>query len=151
MRRLLAIAVLAGALPAAALAAVPVPRNVVIAVDRNVPIANFMPTRMLAGFEYASWSYRRGVLRMQFRAAGGRTIVWTVQPMTGTCDAGRQKSFQLGGNKVWWAEGGGAQRAWCCTFAADGVPMRMTASSTTPATRLADVGLGRVVASGKRY
>jgi hypothetical protein len=151
VRRLVAIAVVAGVLPAAAFAAAPVPRNVVVAVDRNVPIANFMPTRMLAGFKYASWSYKRGVLRMQFRGPAGRTIVWTVQPMTGTCDAGRQKSFQLGGNKVWWAQNGGTQRAWRCTFAADGVPMRMTASSTTPPTKLADVGLGRVVASGKRY
>jgi hypothetical protein len=152
VRKLVALlAVTAAALPAAALAAVPVPRNVVLAVDRNVPIANFMPTRMLSGFRYASWSYRRGVLRMQFRASGGRTIVWTVQPMTGTCDAGRQKSFQLAGNKVWWAQSGGTQRAWRCTFAADGVPMRMTASSATPPTRLADVGLGRVAASGKRY
>ena len=151
MRKATLIAAIAAfALPAAALAA-PVPQNVVVAVDRNVPIANFMPTRMLAGYAYASWSYKQGVLRMQFRASGGRTILWMVQPMRGTCDAGKQKSFQLAGNKVWWAQSGGTQRAWRCTFAADGVPLRMTASSTTPTTKLADIGLGRVVASGKRY
>ena len=76
---------------------------------------------------------------------------WTVAPMTGACDAGKQKSFQLAGNKVWWAQDGGAQRAWRCVFGQDGKPLRLTASSTTPPAKLADVGLGTVVASGKRY
>ena len=89
---------------------------------------------------------------MTFRNKAGRTIVWTVAPMvTATATRGMQKSFQLAGNKVWWAEGGGSQRAWRCTFGADGSALRLTASSTTPSTKLADVGLGRVVASGKRY
>ena len=86
-----------------------------------------------------------------FRNKAGRTIDWTVAPMAGTCDAGKQKSFQLAGNKVWWSQGGGVQRAWRCVFGQDGKPLRLTASSTTPPTNLADVGLGRVVASGKRY
>jgi len=145
------LALVAVAAPATAPAAVPVPRSALLAVDRTVPIANFMPTLMLPGYSYARWSYRRGVLRIVFRGPGARTIVWAVEPMSGRCDTGKQKSFQLAGNKVWWAQDGAAQRAWRCTFAADGVPIRMSASSTTPPTRLADVGLGRVVASGKRY
>jgi len=150
MRKLVVALLLASAFPAVALAA-PVPQQVVLAVDRQVPIANFMPTRMLSGFHYQSWSYGKGTLRMTFAATAGRTIVWTAAPMSGNCATGMQKSFQLAGNKVWWAGSSGVQRAWRCVFAADGVPIRLVASSTAPTTKLADVGLGRVVASGKRY
>jgi hypothetical protein len=150
VRKTFVIALLAAlVLPAAALAA-PVPTGVVLAVDRKVPVANYMPTRMLPGFVYKSWSPATGGLRMTFGNPAGRTIVWTVAPMTGSCDAGKQKSFQLAGNKVWWAQSGGVQRAWRCLFAADGKARRLTASSETPPTKLADVGLGRVVASARR-
>jgi hypothetical protein len=63
----------------------------------------------------------------------------------------KQKSFQLAGNKVWWAQDAKGQRAWRCVFAQDGKPLRLTASSATPPTKLADVGLGTVAASAKRY
>jgi hypothetical protein len=123
----------------------------VLAIDGKVPLRNFMPTRMLLGFRYASWSRKGGVLRVVFRNPAGRTVVWTVAPTTGSCDRGKQKSFQLAGNKVWWAQGGGVQRAWRCLFGQDGKPLRLTASSTTPPEKLAAVGLGLVAASAKRY
>ena len=146
MRKFVAIfALAAAAMPAAALAAVPVPRSVVLAVDRKVPIANFMPTRMLPGYRYASWSYRKGMLRMVFRGPGTRTIVWTVQPMTGTCDAGKEKSFQLAGNKVYWSHTATGQRAWRCVGAA-----RLETSTALPPTRFADTGLGLVSTSARR-
>jgi hypothetical protein len=150
VRKLLLTGVLTAlAWPAAALAG-PVPTRIVLAVDRNAPIANYLPIRMLTGFAYRSWSPMRGGFRVTFANRAGRTIVWTVAPMTGRCDSGKQKSFQLAGNKVWWAQSGGVQRAWRCLFAADGNARRLTASSTTPPTKLADVGLGRVVASARR-
>jgi hypothetical protein len=152
VRRTLIAVLLAALLPtAAALAARPVPDAAVLAIDGTVRLRNFMPTRMLIGFRYASWSNKGGVLRIVFRNEAGRTVVWTVAPMTGSCDRGKQKSFQLAGNKVWWAQGGGVQRAWRCVFGQDGKPLRLTASSTTPPSKLAAVGLGRVVASAKRY
>jgi hypothetical protein len=138
-------------MPASALAARPVPASVVGAVDRKVPVANYMPTRMLPSFSFQRWSFKAGVLWLRFVNKAGVLVDWTVAPMKGTCRAGMQKSFQLAGNKVWWADDGDIQRAWRCVFAADGVARRLTASSTTPPTRLADVGLGAVVASGKRY
>jgi hypothetical protein len=148
----LLIAVLTALVVPAAAPAAPVPKRVVLAVDGTTSIRNFMPTLMLPGFAFRSWSYRNGVLRMTFRNKAGRTIVWTVAPMLGgNCRLGMDASFQLAGNKVWWAEGGGTQRAWRCTFGADGRALRLTAASTTPSTKLAGVGLGRVVASGKRY
>jgi hypothetical protein len=147
---LIALLLAALVLPAGA-AARPVPDAAVLAIDGKAPTRNFMPTRMLIGFRYASWSYRGGVLRIVFRNPAARTVVWTVAPMTGSCDRGKQKSFQLAGNKVWWAEGGGVQRAWRCVFGQDGKALRLTAASTTPPSKLAAVGLGRVAASAKRY
>ena len=146
----LLVVIAALSLPTAALAR-PVPDPVVRAVDRKAGVRNFMPTRMLSGYRYLGWSFRGGALRIRFRSTAGRVVDWTAAPMTGTCRAGMRKSFQLAGNKVWWAQGGGTQRAWRCVFGADGVPLRLTASSTTPPAKLADVGLGRVVASARRY
>jgi hypothetical protein len=146
----LLVVVAALSLPTTALAG-PVPDSVVLAVDRKAGVRNFMPTRMVGGYRYLGWSFRDGVLRMRFRSTVGRVVDWKVAPMTGTCRAGMRKSFQLAGNKVWWAQGGGAQRAWRCVFGADGVPLRLAASSTTPPAKLADVGLGFVVASARRY
>src|SRR5262245_47748152 len=110
-KAVLAVTLAALMLPThAAAAGRPVPNAVVLAVDRKAPVANYMPTRMLPGFTFRNWSSRNGTLRMTFRNRRGWTIVWTVAPMAGTCRAGMQKSFQLGGNKVWWAQEGGAQR-----------------------------------------
>src|SRR5262245_3506723 len=145
----LAAAVLAA--PAAGAAARPVSGAALLAIDRKAGFRNYLPTRMLIGFKYASWSKQGAVLRVSFRNPAGRTIVWTVAPLTGACDAGKQKSFQLAGNKVWWAQNESGQRAWRCVFGQDGKPLRLSASSTTAPTQLADVGLGTVAASGKRY
>ena len=150
-RTLIAAALAALVPPSAALAARPLPETAVLAIDRKAAFRNFVPTRMLPGFAYDSWSYRGGVLRIDFRNRAGRTIVWRVAPMSGACDAGKQKSFQLAGNKVWWAQSAGSQRAWRCVFGQDGKPLRLSASSTTPRTQLADVGLGRIAASAHRY
>jgi len=71
--------------------------------------------------------------------------------MTGTCDAGKQQSFQLGGNKVWWAQQGAEQVAWRCVFDLAGKPVRLAAASIAPPTKLGASGLGVVVAHAKRY
>jgi hypothetical protein len=152
MRKLASVLLVAGvaATPAAA-ATRPVSGAALLAIDRSAGFRNYLPTRMLSGFTYTSWSNKAGVLRVNFRNKAGRTVVWTVAPMSGACDAGKQKSFQLAGNKVWWAQDASGQRAWRCVFGQDGKPLRLTASSTTPPTKLADVGLGTVAASAKRY
>jgi hypothetical protein len=151
VRTLAAAVLVVLALPAAASAARPVPAPALLAIDRAAALRNYLPTRMLPGYRYASWSQRGKTLTVRFRNPAGRTIVWTVAPMSGACDTGKQKSFQLAGNKVWWSQSGGVQRAWRCVFGQDGKPLRLTASSSTPPTRLADVGLGRVAASARRY
>jgi hypothetical protein len=152
MRRaaLALFAVLAAAAPAAS-ATHPVSGAALLAIDRAAGFRNYLPTRILIGYRYDSWSMKNGVLRVVFENKAGRQLDWTAARMTGSCDRGKQKSFQLAGNKVWWAQDAKGQRAWRCVFGQDGKPLRLTASSTTPPTKLAGVGLGTVVASGKRY
>ena len=92
-----------------------------------------------------------GVVRVEFRNRSSVRLEWRVLPMSGNCDTGKQKSFQLGGNKVFWAQNATEQHAWRCVFDQAGKPVRLEAATTAPATRLAPAGLGIVTAHAKRY
>jgi hypothetical protein len=129
---------------------VPIPHDALLRIDRAAIHRNFLPTRVL-GFAYTGWSDKGGVLRVEFRSKAGLEFEWRVEPMTGSCDAGKQQSFQLSGNKVWYAQVGSEQRAWRCAFDQTGKPVRLEAASNAPPTKLAGVGLGAVAASAKRY
>jgi hypothetical protein len=143
MRLLLAVAAVA--------TSAPIPHTTLLAIDGRVVYRNFLPTRMLTGFTYRSWSYKAGVLRVEFRNKSNVNLQWRVESMTGTCDAGKQQSFQLGGNKVWWSQQGAEQVAWRCVFDLAGKPVRLAASSTASTTKLGPAGLGFVAAHAKRY
>ena len=132
-------------------AAAPVPHGALLAIDAQVGYRNFLPARMLAGFAYRSWSYRGATLRVEFRNRAGLVLEWRVQPLSGTCDAGRQASYQLGGNKVWWARRATEQVAWRCVFDQAGKPLRLEAATTAAASRYAPAGLGAIAAHAKRY
>jgi hypothetical protein len=132
-------------------AALPIPHGPLLAIDGKMIGRNYLPVRMLPGFTYRSWSLKRGVLRVEFVNKPGLRLEWRVQPMSGTCDAGKQTSYQLGGNKVWWAQAGSEQRAWRCVFDQRGKPLRLVAATTAPTTELGGAGLGTVVAHAKRY
>ena len=146
---LVMLAVLGG--PAAWAASRPLSGSTLLAIDKRAGFRNFLPTRMLAGFTYWRWSDRGGILRVDFRHKAGWMLEWRVQPTTGDCDTGSMKSYQLDGNKVWWAQIGAEQQAWRCVFGLDGKPLRLVAASTTPPTKLAGPGLGIVAASARRY
>jgi hypothetical protein len=152
MRRIVLVLVLAAVLaPAAAAAVRPLSGPTLLAIDGKAGFRNYLPTRMLPGFMYTAWSYRDGVLRIAFVNKAGWVVQWKVSPMTGACNAGKQASYQLGGNKVWWAQTPASQAAWRCVFGQDGKPLRLEASSTTPPAKLAGSGLGVVAASATRY
>jgi hypothetical protein len=136
---------------AAFAAALPIPHGPLLAIEAQMTGRNYLPTRMLPGFAYRSWSLERGTLRVEFVNKARMRIEWRVQPMTGSCDTGKQKSFQLSGNKVWWAQGATEQLAWRCVFDQHGKPLRLVAASATAPTKLAAPGLGLVAASAKRY
>jgi hypothetical protein len=131
--------------------ALPIPHGALLAIDRHMTGRNYLPTRMLPGFSYRSWSLKGGVLRVAFANKAGVRVEWRVQPMSGSCDTGKQKSYQLSGNKVWWAQKGSEQDAWRCVFDQHGKALRLVAASATPPTKLAAPGLGLVAASARRY
>jgi hypothetical protein len=130
--------------------AVPIPHAALLKIDRAAGDRNFLPTRV-DGFAYTGWSHKGGRLRVEFKNKAGVRFEWRVLPMTGSCDAGEQQSFQLGGNKVWWAQNATEQRAWRCVFDQAGKPLRLEAASSAPANKFAPAGLGVVVAHAKRY
>jgi hypothetical protein len=154
MRRVVIVAVLLClAAPAVAVAAPaqPIPRFSLLEIDRKVGYRNFLPTRPIQGFTYYRWTHKNNVLRVDFRNKAGATVEWRVGPMSGPCDAGKQKSYQLGGNKVWWAQHATEQLAWRCVFDLKGTPLRLAAATSLPATKFGGVGLGTIVAHANRH
>lgn len=103
-----------------------------------------MPARLAIGWHYERWTHQ-GALRIFFTNKAGREIVFVAVPFKGNCRAGMAKSFQLAGNKVYWSQTSTAQQAWRCV---NGIKVIVTTS--LPPNRFADVGLGRIAASGHR-
>jgi hypothetical protein len=121
---------------------VPVPVQHQIA--QKAPLVAYAPARLAIGWHYKRWMHQ-GPLRIFFTNAAGREIVFVASRFKGNCRAGMTKSFQLAGNKVYWAQESSAQQAWRCVNG-----MKLAASTSLPPDRFADVGLGRIVASGHR-
>jgi hypothetical protein len=110
----------------------------------------YVPTRVPFRYRYVGygWNGRMLVIKVadrRFPLDGRHSVAFTARRYSGalaSCGTGREKTLQMGGNKVYWD---GAV-AWRCVRARDGRLVRLTASGPN----LPDVALGRVVASGKR-
>jgi hypothetical protein len=120
---------------------VPVQHQIV----QRAPQIAYAPARLDTRWHYERWSPRGGTVLIWFANKAGKEIVFKAAPFTGSCLAGRQKTFQMAGVKVYWGYDGAVQEAWRCV---DGVKL-LAATSLAP-DRFADVGLGRLVASGHR-
>jgi hypothetical protein len=140
---LIAVAVAAGASAAAAATPV-VPVFTQHRIAATVPPLAYVPARLAIGWRYERWSHA-GALRIFFANKAGREIVFVATEFGGSCRAGMEKSFQLAGVKVWWSHSSDEQQAWRCL---NGVKL-VAATSLTPH-QFADVGLGRIAASGHR-
>ena len=139
-----------------AAAAQPVPPSVERQIAKRAGIESYTPARMMTGFRYDRWQYVPGELRIWFSNRSHREVEFVVTPrLTADCADGKQKSFQLDGNKVYWSQTTDPsvdryqQQAWRCVKSPSGRWMRLVALSPLPPTKLADVGLGIVVASGR--
>jgi hypothetical protein len=127
-----------------------VPRTVQVQIKRDAPGRAYVPTRMALGFRYTNWLKTPATVEVTFDNKAGWEIRFVVVRLKGACRAGMEKSFQLDGNKVYWSHTGAEQQAWRCILRAGAQQVRLVASSPQPPTLFADVGLGRVVASGAR-
>ena len=143
-RRLcLSFLIAAGAGASAAAAATPVvPIYTQHRIEAAAPTLAYVPARLAIGWRYNRWNHA-GTLHIFFVDKAGREIVFTASRFSGACRTGMEKSFQLDGVKVWWSHTAGEQQAWRCV---DG--RKLVASSTLSPRQFADVGLGRIVASG---
>jgi hypothetical protein len=109
-----------------------------------------VPTRVPFAYRYAGYRWNGSVLTItladrRFAVDGRHSIAFTARRFGGTfasCGNGREKTLQMGGNKVYWD----GEVAWRCIRGANGRLVRVAASGPN----LPDVALGRVVASGKR-
>jgi len=140
---LIAVAAVAGTSAAAAATPV-VPVFTQHRIAATVPALAYVPARLAIGWRYERWSHA-GALRIFFVNKAGREIVFTASRFNGSCRAGMEKSFQLAGVKVWWAHTSNEQEAWRCV---NGV--KLVAATSLATNRFADVGLGRIAASGHR-
>jgi hypothetical protein len=146
---LIAVAVAAGASAAAAatpVAAIPVvPVFTQHAIAKTVPAVAYVPARLAIGWHYRRWTHAGGVLRTFFADKAGREITFVAVRFSGDCASAKEKTFQLAGVKVWWSHTSNEQQAWRCV---NGV--KLVAATALGPDRFADVGLGRIVASGHR-
>ena len=127
-----------------------VPHQVQAQIAQRVPGLAYAPTRAPLGFGYTSWLKTPSTVEVTLDNKAGWEIRFVAMRHTGSCRAGMEKSFQLDGNKVYWSHTGAEQQAWRCLTDAQGRQVRLVASSPQPPSLFANVGLGRVVASGKR-
>ena len=121
---------------------VPVPVQHQIA--QKAPLLAYAPARLAPGWTYRSWTHT-GALRIFFRNKAGKEITFIAAPYRGDCRKGMEKSFQMAGVKVYWSHTVNEQQAWRCVNG-----MRLVAATSLPPDRFADVGLGRMAASGHR-
>jgi hypothetical protein len=133
----------------------PVPAAVERQIAARAGVESYTPARMLTGWHYVRWQYVPGELRVWFANRSNLQVKFDVTPLrAATCAAGKQKTFQLAGSKVYWSQVTDPtveyqQQAWRCVEHPSGRWMRLVASSRTPPTKLADTGLGLIVASGR--
>jgi hypothetical protein len=121
-----------------------VPAPVQQQIAQKAPLVAYAPARLAVGWHYERWTHQ-GPLRIFFANKAGQKVVFVASPFKGNCRAGRTKSFQLAGNKVYWSQTATGQQAWRCVNG-----MKLAATTSLPPNRFADVGLGRMAASGRR-
>lgn len=133
----------------------PVPASVEKQIAKRAGLESYSPARMMTGWHYQRWQYVPGELRIWFANRSNWPVKFDVTPLLAkTCAAGKQQTFQLAGNKVYWSQSTDPsldyqQQAWRCVKSPSGRWMRIVVSSTVSATKLAGVGLGSVAAAGR--
>jgi hypothetical protein len=129
-------------------AAPPVPLHAQRAIKARTQVDAYVPARVPMGFRYYRWSLKSPALRIVFRNKAGWEIVFSASSAAGCSAAGKEKSFQLDGNKVYWSHTASGQEAWRCVTGVNRLRVRLAASTTIPPTKFSDAGLGQVAAAG---
>lgn len=153
--RTLAVALLALAiaLPAGAGLRTPlVPTFIGHLIRTRAGALAYAPTRAPSGYRYLSYGWnpatRQVTIRLHDRhyapANARHTVLFTAEPFAGplaSCPAGKQKTIQYDGNKVYWD----GTTGWRCVRGSRG-NVRLGAAGPN----LPDVAIALIVASAKR-
>lgn len=154
MRKIAALGVLlAGIFVAPVSASAPtVPLGSQQAIKHRTTLYAYLPARVPLGFRYYRWSFtpKPAGLKILFRNQAGWEIAFVASPQGACAGAGKEKSFQLDGNKVYWSHTSSGQQAWRCVLGRNRTLIRLTATTMVPPTKFSDSGLGRVAAAGRR-
>jgi hypothetical protein len=121
-----------------------VPAPVQDQIAAKAPLVAYAPSRLAPGWHYVRWTHN-GPLRIWFANKAAKQIVFVAARFSGTCRAGKEKTFQMAGVKVYWGHTSEEQEAWRCVNG-----MKLVAATSLAPDRFADVGLARLVASGHR-
>jgi hypothetical protein len=144
-----AVLVLAGIASAAKTSMVPLFVQNLIAT--RSPQLAYVPTRIAApSFKYVGFKASAAIVSETFGQTPNRKIVFTAIPYSAPCAEGKRTSFQLSGNKVYWAQLDNTQMAWRCVTSPSGHQVRLAASTTLALSQFASEGLGVIVASALR-
>ena len=120
-------------------------------IAKRSPQLAYVPTRIAApSFRYAGYNASAGIVSETFAQSPKRKILFTAIPYSAPCAEGKHRSFQLSGNKVYWAQLDNTQMAWRCVTGPNGHQVRLAASTTLGMSQFAAVGLGTIVASALR-
>jgi len=138
------------AVTTATAAAAPVPLHAQQAIKQRTTLYAYVPARVPLGFRYYRWSFtpKPAALRIAFRNKAGWEISFVASAQAACAGAGKEKSFQLDGNKVYWSQTAVAQQAWRCVVGRNHALIRLTASTIVPPAKFSDSGLGQVAAAG---
>jgi len=128
----------------------PVPLHSQRAIRERTALYAYVAARVPIGFRYYRWSFtpKPPALRVVFRNKAGWEVVFSASPGAACSGAGKEKSFQLDGNRVYWSHTATEQQAWRCVVGLNHKLIRLTATTTLPPTKFADSGLGQVAAAG---
>jgi hypothetical protein len=128
----------------------PVPLQAQQAIKHRTTIYAYVPPRVPLGFRYYRWSFtpKPPALRIVFRNKAGWEIVFSAAAGAACTGAGKEKTFQLDGNKVYWSHTAAEQQAWRCVVGRNHKLIRLAATTTVPPSKFADSGLGQVAAAG---
>jgi hypothetical protein len=128
-----------------------VPLFVQNVIAKSSPQLAYVPTRIAApSFKYVGFKASAAIVSETFAQTPKRKIVFTAIPYSAPCAEGKRTSFQLSGNKVYWAQLDNTQMAWRCVTGPGGRQVRLAASSTLSPDQFSKEGLGIIVASALR-
>jgi hypothetical protein len=120
-------------------------------IAKRSPQLAYVPTRIaVPSFKYVGFKASAAIVSETFAQTPKRKILFTAIPYSAPCAEGKRTSFQLSGNKVYWAQLDNTQMAWRCVTDPTGRQLRLAASTTLGLTQFANVGLGAIVASALR-